>query len=663
MMPTKGHEKFIGHVCEPFRNDDEIALCVRNRISAIVSERHPDLEQANKNLSSGFCSVRRNRILMILLMLLMGTGYMIYSFRGVSSLRSLYENGFFYMGEDISLIDEYPHLNEEEKFVLFGDLKAKNQLEASQSRWQRDLDNASYYIEYLHEFWSENEEYPDNIIAYGDKIDPENSFYRLYSMGNSSFEESVIDKKYFDPYENETREETRARKKREKEEKLSKKKGEKEDTALIKVPTEPEMMILNPQKFEEAVELLFEAANKNVFTTHLDELMSERIPLLNTERETLYDYVVPVIYMSQSSEPLFKVSRGAKIIIAEAQRCGRDKDVEALMKLVQAYENISKQLLARENVTLIHALIVRGYIHRVLPHFRDAAGACGLIELEKKYADLFDVFENDKAHREAISTSTKLEDLLKYGSLISSYSLPLIYNQIGDQSVISPLNHEPLRKAEHAIFSRFATAASWLLFLVVAALISIVNRCKNRVVRTTSMKLLGVLAVKDWLLVLLLGIMVPVALFYYLDRYSLWNITEYNVVYSEAIHSIFRVCVLIMLLLCSQLLVLEWRVGRVTDKVFGKQHVWLVWIALALSLVPLFMLHVIADSSEHIEWYMTLGMSLFLLISFALLRFLPGLFSYKNSVVSRAIVLSLVLSATVLTLLMPIYKAACTNEW
>jgi len=670
-MP-KGRQVFTDHVCESFQDDDEMALSAREQISTIVNDSNADLQHANENLTSGFFSRYRNRVVTTILLLLVGIGFITYHFRNIDKLRVFNSHDIFFTPEYSSLADRYTHLNDEEKFILFGDPDANTQLEVAESRLNRYPSNASYYIEYLGVFNAFNDKYPEDMVAHGDSIDPRNSLYRLCAIGKMTDRDKkvIIDKRDIDPYENETLEERKARIKKKRAERRnrgarnrkSKESDEKSSSsktgvAAVRKPVKPRMVIVDEAKYKNALELFYEAADKEYFSEHINTLMKERIPLLNTELETLEDHMIPFLYMAHTSSPMLTMMRSADLVITEAQRCERDKDADSLKRLIQAHEKISRQIMAEDNVTLIHALVARAYIHRLLPHFRDAATACGLSELEQKYTDLFDAFERDKSIRESAPISAQIIDFQKNGSAISSIVTPLVYSKVREQSVISPIDHEPLRMVEHAIFSRVYVVFGWLFFIVIALLFFVANRYKNKLTRTISKELLGVFGVKDWLLVLLLGIVLPMLSFYCLDRFSPWSITAYNVVYVEGMHSILRASILVVILLCSQALVLEWRIGVVTNKVFGKQNVWLVWAALILAIVPIFMVNTIADSSDPLKWYVTLGLSLFLLITFIFLRFLPGLFSYKNSVLSRAIVFSLVMTATLITLLIPVYKA------
>lgn len=432
--------------------------------------------------------------------------------------------------------------SDQEKLLLFGDEKQFNLALASKALWQSEPENPAYYTDYLRSYHIEYEKYPSDMLQVAQKIDPENGWFLFLSATVQSGE--VIE----EIYEQATGQEIAA------------KQDETEDDNRV-----PTYRVLDEKSYGKALAQFYQAVAKPRMENYHLDLMKQRIALLPVAEDYGAQfppllYLVSVSYTS-GSDTIHLVN----LIAAEAQRCGREKDVEGLKKLMAAWERASG-ILNENSLSLIDGTISFIWMSTGTSALQEAAEACGLDVKAQRYR------ESEKSLKtivEKISKPKSAESRALIQSKAGILDGAYLFEGWGQPVSLSANDLDPGRMAEYALINRALAALSFFVFLLLA-LFSFFYRFRHGpVVRRLSAKLSHRLfQLSDYVLIVGLGVVLPMAYYWIVTSHSAFTAQQWG----ADLHGVSRVMgqwtSLSLLLVLLTRFVAQWRMS-VRGRVFG----------------------------------------------------------------------------------------------
>ena len=655
-LMADSQKNFLELVTDCFGDDLERTHGARDLLRNQLSEQEGAFEEVNTRLEK---STGRSRwyfpvlytIVILLGLLIAGhSGYQLYQMRGVvadtgalniPSVSTEEDHWEFYLGE----------LSEKDKLLLFGDTKQNDRVEQVKGLWLSEPDNPGAYIEYLLLYESWWGDYPADMFQVAEEIDSENAIYALLQA--AALAEDCT-KKIFP-----TRRLTSGKK-------GSKKKSKRRKAAATKSSSKVYVSITDEEKFREAIKLLRRAAEMPSCSKYGHEMMQRRILLLKRDGHDWVTRVLPFTYLAFNSSSIYQIIKLSQLIDAEAYRCEQEKDTEGLKQIVRDWRALYRHLHSASE-SLIDALILRAFLHSPCSDFASAAKACELDEMELYFTTLDQKFNDQHGERRRVRDAMTLEDDIELkGGVLSGMSLPAITNQLNDASAVSVPDIVPDRLADHAFWNRLMSVLHWALLLIIAAITVIYKYCSNQLAKRIAGRMVGIFGIRDWLYVLCLGTLLPVAVYWIVNgaRTPL-SVQNWYLGYKDMALPAGQSASLLLLLLFAPMLAISHRLQRLIP-FKERERMLIIWIAAGLALfsMPVFGLALVIDFDDRVViklGYAMQAVSLLLLLLAPIFDFVnrqrKGVFGVMHHIRHHILVTVLIISSFVMALHVPIYHS------
>ncbi len=567
-MSDKGEKcdkgrQFLEKVNQCFSEDSEQRAAAEQVVESQLTEDEVRLARSYSNL---LASDRRPRWLMIALSIVMILVWMALVFipaYRLSKTGSDFVTAIDYMqsmdGDYHTWLLQSSYFsdhNEADLLLLFGDYKRATKSDRLKGAWESEPDNPGLYIEYLNVYVGHFESYPTDMLTVAERIDPENALFPTLQLAEMA---DACTKKVDS--------------------------AESESTPSISPVLRKHYAITDMTKHQAAMDLFYTIVKMPRLESHTLALHKRRLPLIQRDEQDWLTRWMPLGYLYTLTVHSLRYQKVINLIRAEAYRCEREKDAEALKRLIPAWQAFCR-MQHTDILTLVDGIVLRACIESPCEDFAAAAKACGLEEVESGFVALRKQRDAENEARynvpDEISFSADKE-----ASILSQLSMDVVAKQVNDRNKLPAPNTGPDRRADHAFFNGLVAALACLMLVLSAMVVWLRTFRRDHLLRILGRRLSATFATRDWVAVFIYGVLLPIGIYWLVNgtdsllsaqRYALLNVTPLGQPVS-----------LLLMLLVAPVIAITYRLNRVLPVEQRKVSKCLCSAAvLALLAMPLF---------------------------------------------------------------------------
>ncbi|MBN1257301.1 MAG: hypothetical protein JXA52_06310 [Planctomycetes bacterium] len=527
-LPREQIEELLDNATAGLKDDPELQLDVRSELMSHLEAAEAELrdagvaedklsEEALKKFGSPVeladDLVKANRARMKLRALARLTARAVMVPLAVLTAVWVYYNSsflgfeFFEDSRGISYIygsDNYfdSQLSEEELLIMHGDKTRKKWHEQQRAIWEAEPENKVYYGNYISNLFTSGigeregltREFLETEYYRGMELDPDNARYH-YLLANLWLDEACN-------YKDETDY------------------SEKEPQAVYTLE------ILDQELFDQAVAEILKGIAKPQYKNYVYEMAKLRLQMLPPSR-TLDELAAKIDAMAWITLPdLSRARQQFNIIFAYAKQLAEAGRKEEACKYLEIWYPFATQL-NRDSFTLVEVLVASAICKKAEEEIPPIYIAMAMPERAEK--------ARDQAHRLASTVTAWREEnkavrgtigeyLRREGSLLTAYMLPAIINDFDKEDLT------PSRELEQTVLER--TMFSCLLALFMGAMVaSILIALRWRFSSRAVSPMLLLPTPPEFIKILGLGVILPVAVFWFYTRVSGLAGREFSVGY------------------------------------------------------------------------------------------------------------------------------------
>ena len=594
--------QFLDKVNQCFSSDSEKHADAEQLLESQISEDEVKLAKSYDNLSA---SDRRPRWLMLALSIVMILVWMALVF--IPAYR-LSKTG----GDFVTAIDHMQSIDRDNDYhtgscrVLISVILVRlicfcfsettrvllNQTD-SRAHGNPNQDNPGLYIEYVNAYQWDFESYPADMLTVAERIDPGNALFSTLQLAEMA---DACTKKVDS--------------------------AESKSTPSISPVLRKGVKhyaITDMTKHQAAMDLFYTIVKMPSFESHTLALLKRRLPLIQRDEQDWLTRWMPIGYLSGMTSHSLRYQKVMMLIKAEAYRCEKEKDAEALKRLIPAWQAFCR-MQHPDIVTLVDGMVLRACISGPCEDFAAAAKACGLEELESGFVALGKQMDAENEARYNVPDEISF---IK-ASVFSHLSMGIVAKQVNDRNKLPAPNTGPDRRADHAFFNGLVAALACLMLVLSAMVVWLRTFRRDHLLRILGRRLSATFATRDWVAVFIYGVLLPIGIYWLVNgtdsllsaqRYTLLNVTPLGQPVS-----------LLLMLLVAPVIAITYRLNHVLPVEQRKVSKCLCSAAvLALLAMPLFGLVGVFMK----VWLVILGHSMQILACVLVLAALVG--SYRRN--------------------------------
>ena len=377
-------------------------------------------------------------------------------------------------------------LSGQERLLLFGKSGAGNAADRWEPLWQSDPDDPAFFQQYVEGVVQTSHGIPQELLVEAERIDPGNAY--IPTLAAACLARDAQEKERL-PW---SREPTR---------------------------TTPVWTVTDPERADEAYEMLRRASRMPAFDDHQRELLRERLSRLPQAEDVPGQYAV-VAYMAGQTTIRIHFRYLTDLLAARAQQCGAQGDAEGFIETARLWHWLVTRSAPSGN-TLIDQLLTRAMVSMPMLNFRDAARQLGMDELADRFDALDQRIEAEKsARKDRERTSVTVMHIELYASLFNSLSLPSVDRYVASPPVLTEADLRPSRRAEYAILDQFHALAAAALFGLCAAFAALSPLFHGSRNDALSKRMAALVSTRDVLAIAIIGILLPLALHFAISRFT-----------------------------------------------------------------------------------------------------------------------------------------------
>ncbi len=445
--------------------------------------------------------------------------------------------------------------NETDLLLLFGDYKRATESDRLKGAWESEPDNPGLYIEYLNAYKGDFESYPTDMLTVAERIDPENALFPTLQLAEMA---DACTKKVDS--------------------------AESESTPSISPVLRKHYAITDMTKHQAAMDLFYTIVKMPSFESHTLALLKRRLPLIQRDEQDWLTRWMPLGYLGGLTIHSFRYQEVINLIRAEAYRCEREKDEQALKRLIPAWQTFCR-MQHTDILTLVDGMVLRACIYSPCEDFAAAAKACGLEEVESDFVALGKQMDAEKEARYNVSDEISFSADVE--ASILSRAMEIVAKQVNDRNKLPAPNTGPDRRADHAFFNGLVAALACLMLVLSAMVVWLRTFRRDHLLRILGRRLSATFATRDWVAVFIYGVLLPIGIYWLVNgtdsllsaqRYTLLNVTPLGQPVS-----------LLLMLLVAPVIAITYRLNHVLPVEQRKVSKCLCSAAvLALLAMPLF---------------------------------------------------------------------------
>lgn len=513
-----------------------------------------------------------------------------------------------------SSLDKYlaRNLTPEQKLLLLGDTTRRGKSERFKGLWESDPQNPAYFADYVAAHLSEHSSLPPDFIETGRKLDPGNAWFPIIAASEAAKQAVNVSKPS---------------------------------------PTPPgrakTITIKDAAKLDEALALLHEGSSQKRFDNYQTSLLQQRIPLLPKRTDSL-NQVIPLMYGASLTAPNLRVRNLADAVAAKATEQAKAKDAEGFKRLLADWDAFTNTYIHSDFSNLVDMLVAMVSINGPSKAFSEAAADLDMPEEAARFKARHDRFVEWKAMTQANNTANS--DIALRSSTLAGMSLPAVSKQSSRSPVISPEELKPGRLADHALAGRALSLLGWLLLGLTALSAGLYRFRCSLLTRRLSGQFSSLLRPVDWLWIIGVGLIFPMAFYVTISRFTPLSAREWSMKASFFTVPSGQFSCIVYLMIVLPLVMVRHRLalrGGAAGLSGGKQI--FAWVAVASGVMAMPVFGLTLDASRPSETVMiAAGFLLGLLQFYSIFAGVRALLSRQSSLLRRA---------TISRLLLPVYVA------
>mgnify|MGYP000120819212 CR=1 FL=1 len=552
--------------------------------------------------------------------------------------------------KDFRLISIYPpefspiEFTLEESRVIYDGLNASG----AKLLWESNPEKTGLYAHYLERYHSENNTYPEGFLDTVKKIEPENGLYHI--LYAADYYKAIEQAKTYRKLRKELSSIERGL-----EDYPKSHRRLKEQQRLTKELVELDHWeIKDQQKFEKAVALLKEGISKPTNTESAKEYKELVLTILASKPKYVDLNEKFQNILTIASIPLdgsLKFLKSSQLLAAHYEWLSKHGQKELIEWWVTHNIKYWHQRMS-EMENLIEFIVLRAEMNATYPAMIKAVQHAEWDEMEKRLVAFGKALKNDNEVMDERSNhyreSAKRPMLLNGNHIEYKLIVPLTF---------SDDIYRAGRLSEHALIGRFFMGLGWAILGITLFTVWIYRFARKTIMTPIGMNLCGSLTSRDWIVILLGGVLSPIIFYWLLTHFTDLSAREWNIAAAEGTATIGQPIAMILSIISLSLCILRWRMSKVLPAIVRSAS-WLAWLMAGASFLAMILGGLIDTQRGIICWTMCglLGLvALYLLViasSFTIKR--PTLEKYT---VNRALTPVLAVAMLMMTIL-----AACFYE-
>jgi len=342
-----------------------------------------------------------------------------------------------------------------------------------------------------------------------------------------------------------------------------------------------------PEKVREALELLRGAKGKTRFENYEEKLLKQRIPLLPQQNQIAW--VASFAYLAGQNSAQMQMRDLVNVISSQAWKAGEQRDLELFRQTEEDASDLLGYLGKLEDISLIGEMVHLVAVSGVSTSLADAAAKLDLKEEVTRWEPIsanFKQYNKDRRSRDRMEGASRM--FMEKGGMIIALSGPMIASQLENPAPVTDADLKPARMMDHRLIGAASAIGVWILLGLVCFGLLMHQLKGAKTLRSLAMRGCQLLEVKDWLWVLLVGVILPVATVVLISWFtsaggsdlSIKMTIRQPIVCLPAAHYL----ALLMILLILPAVIARWRLSM-RAKAFGFSGISWMGVAVVLGLL------------------------------------------------------------------------------
>ena len=385
---------------------------------------------------------------------------------------------------------------EAREFLLIQD-QDRSQSEKAYDLWQKSPQSKARFAYYVSQHLTHQDTLPDDLKKHAAAVDPENGFYPFLSATISL--KNVITKE------------------------------KKKASSQSKSDAEPIWNITDQEAFEASIEKIEAALKMPTFKTYHGDFMQERLTHFpEPQKSDLTNTFDQYLFVAGIAMPeIINYHRSSDAMALRVQQLQEAEDREAISTYVQLWlESMPKLVSSGEFLVgnFVNLSITQKWGHALLT-------ACETLDLDQEQQALKPRLNRlDQAKEEFHSGREGLNTKLspKESAQVGLWSDMIYISAVQEEKIDVATTFKPSRKLDFILFER-AWITAFLFLLFFGALLCAGATLKWKFFNKDHTPFLLLLQLKDYALILSLGLLVPLAIFFFLSRFTSFGGHDWSV--------------------------------------------------------------------------------------------------------------------------------------
>lgn len=392
----------------------------------------------------------------------------------------------------------YP-FSDEERWLLSGEsfhpikeLSPHNIVKGSSSMKQHAAD-------YVHQYKRLKNVFPEDLLEIGETIDPDNPWY-LYMAAADLVDLAVS--------------------------KTKKVKKNEEDITVW------EYEVIDPDKLNQGLEWMARADSMGNLKDHRLDFLEKKLEIYSQNRD--HNFFSKVAFLAESagySTGGIEFLKLEKFFGMKFDELAETGDKEEVKKWIGIYKRFIDSLTEGRH-TMIEILVARAHLTYLTRVSLRAAERVGLDDEVEKMKGLSKLLVDDKAKRSELKKQGLPLEVGEYGFLAGAL--------LGGQKSLKPLefdsqDHLPDRYSMNSFLTRHLAVAGAVLLFILLLFVASYLLYKGKLARFFGERVLSLLTVREWVFIVLGGVVFPIILYYVVNQYTPLGVRKWNVLAAEGI--------------------------------------------------------------------------------------------------------------------------------
>jgi hypothetical protein len=570
----------IDSITKPLADNAELKLSAVRILEQTFDRDHSSVPQAIERLEERdkktFPTFGK---ILLWVLAVAGLGFAIYSDK--DAIRTVIRFDDIYGYVEVESAPRPSGLTEQEQLLL-GD-PALDEETQKRLLFESDPTNPAYFAEYAQTHASYGNGLPPDFLETARRMDPDNAFFLYWAAGDigsdaverfSSSRRSGKPKpapRYVD------------------------------GVKLSPLPTEAEYKIKDQAAYEEALALIQKASELPKFESYANAMMAARARIIKVNKVSDYQAALLAAY-GTSAHGILSLMKTSRIIEARAEELSKIGRKEEFIQLTAQRDALLSGWGNNKDLHLIGELVHAVVGKATATNFEAAAERLELPEMAEMYRKQKEGFIAERDLRDLKRGDHFSVDVIqRHGSMISGLMLPMLDTQVQDPPLLRDSDLKPMRMVEHEVLGRLGVLSAGLILLVTTLFIFLFRFLVPKAVRMPAKRIAGLLKLSDWVWIFSFGVILPISMFLFINRFSPVSGRDYGSSYFLFFFPGLHLSALLLTLLLAPAIVTRWRLTRRAAAFqFGSR-----WDLLSLPVIVVMLVYAVVAYPVLVKFHLT----------------------------------------------------------